>query len=353
MKLLILGGTIFLGRHLVEAALARGHEVALFNRGTRPLPWPDVEQLIGDRDVDIGAGLDALDGRRFDAVVDTSGYVPRLVGASAAKLADAVEHYTFISSISVYRDLAAKGIDESGALKTMDDPTDEDVMPNYGALKALCERAAEAALPGRCLHVRAGLIVGPFDETGRFGYWLQRVARGGDVLAPGRPDRPIQFIDVRDLAAWIVAMAEARRAGTYNATGPAARLTMEGLLMACRSASRSDARFTWVDDAFLVEHGVVPFTNMPLWLPPEVNGLLEVDVAKATADGLRCRPLATTIADTTAWLAGNTALSNAAAPTFGNAIAPHAGVPAERERALLDAWATSDRSVIPVSAGTQ
>jgi 2'-hydroxyisoflavone reductase len=350
MKLLILGGTIFLGRHLVEAALARGHEVTLFNRGTRPLPWPDVEQLIGDRDIDVAGGLDALDGRRFDAVVDTSGYVPRLVGASAAKLADAVEHYTFVSSVSVYRDLSATGIAESGALKTMDDPTDENVMANYGALKALCERAAEAAMPGRCLHVRAGLIVGPFDETGRFAYWLRRVAEGGEVLAPGRPDRPIQFIDVRDLVQWIVAMAEDRRAGTYNATGPAERLTMEDLLVACRSASGSDAHWTWVDDAFLVEQGVVPFTNLPLWLPPEVNGLLEVDVSKAMADGLRCRPLASTIADTMAWLGDEAASSDVPAPTFGNAIAPHAGLSAERERALLDAWAAADPFVIQALA---
>ena len=341
MKILILGGTIFLGRHIVEAALARGHEVTLFNRGTRPLPWSGVEQLVGDRDIDVAGGLEALDGRRWDAVVDTCGYVPRLVGAAASKLADSVGHYTFISSVSVYRELSRKGIDEGGELATMADPANEDVMASYGALKALSEQAAEAAMPGRCLHVRAGLIVGPFDETGRFGYWLRRIAEGGEVLAPGRPDRQVQFIDVRDLAQWIVAMAEARRAGVYNATGPALPLTMQDVLEACRSASRSDARFTWVDDAFLIDHEAAPFTNMPLWLPAEANGLIEVDVSKAIGDGLRCRPLSTTIEDTKAWLDACVASLHAPAPTLGNAIASRAGIPHERERALLDEWAAS------------
>ena len=334
MRLLILGGTVYLGRHLVDAALARGHAVTLFNRGTRSAPWPDVEQLVGDRD----GNLDALSGRTWDAVVDTSGYVPRLVGASAARLVDAVEHYTFVSSVSVYRDFSQKGIDEHAPLATIDDAANEDVATHYGALKALSEAAAETAMPGRCLHVRAGLIVGPFDETGRFAYWVRRVADGGEVLAPGAPDRQIQFVDVRDLAEWIVAMAERRHVGVHNVTGPAEPMTMADLLEACRSVSASDAHFTWVDDAFLVAHDVTPFSNMPLWLPPEVAGLLEVDVSKALAASLRCRPLAETIRDTAAWLMVST---SATAPTFASAIASRSGISRDRERALLAAWSAA------------
>ena len=321
MHLLVLGGTRFLGRHVVDAALARGHRVTLFNRGTRAVAWPGVETLVGDRD----GGLGVLDGRRFDAVVDTSGYVPRLVGESARRLADAVDHYTFVSSVSVYRDLERIGLDEDAAVRTVADPATEDVDAHYGALKAMCEAAVQRAMPGRTLSVRAGLLVGPFDESGRFDYWVRRVAAGGDVLAPGDPDRPIQLVDARDLADWIVAMAEARVAGVFNATGPAHRTTMGDLLDACRS-SADDARFTWVDDAFLVDAGVAPFTELPLWLPPSSNGLLRVDVSKAIEAGLRFRPLANTVRDTAQWLR--------AGPAPGRI----AGLVPERERALLAAW---------------
>lgn len=240
MKILILGGTLFVGRHLVEAAQARGHSVTLFNRGqTNPYAFPDVETLRGDRD----GALAALRGRRWDAVIDTCGYVPRIVRASATALADAVEHYTFIASGSVYADLSHGNIDEHALVETVADETTEDVAAHYGALKALCERAAEAAMPGRVLVVRAGLLVGPYDPLGRFIYWLRRVARGGVVLAPGRPERQIQLIHARDMADWIVRMAEGQQTGVYNVAGPDHKLTMEQLLETTRTATGSDAQF--------------------------------------------------------------------------------------------------------------
>src|SRR5262249_55921530 len=244
MKLLILGGTIFLGRYLVEAALAAGHDVTLFNRGQHnPELYPEVEKLRGDRD----GGLAALRGRRWDAVVDTSGYLPRVARASAELLADAVDHYTFISSISVYPHFRSLGTDESAPVDTLDDPNIEEVTgETYGPLKALCEQAAEQALPGRTLVIRPGLIVGPHDYSDRFTYWVRRVAQGGEVLAPERPDWHTQIIDVRDLAEWTLRMAERRLVGVYNATGPAYDLSFGQLLDTCRAVSGSDARFTWV-----------------------------------------------------------------------------------------------------------
>lgn len=327
MHLLVLGGTLFLGRHVVESALGRGHRVTLFNRGRNAVPWPEVEALVGDRD----GGLGALDGRRFDAVVDTSGYVPRLVGASARKLADAVDHYTFVSSVSVYRDLSRPGQDETAEVLTIDDPSDEDFRAHYGALKALSERAVDVAMPGRALHVRPGLIVGPFDASGRFDWWIRRMNDGGDVLAPGDPRRAIQLIDARDLATWIVTMAETKRIGTFNATGPDRPLMMADLLETCRSVTASDARFTWVDDALLVDQGVAPFTGMPLWLPSSSAGLLQFDVAKAIAAGLRFRPLADSVRDTAAWLRTREVVPQAAV-----------GLSPERECALLAAWRAID-----------
>ena len=236
MNLLILGGTIFLGRYLVEAALARGHQVTLFNRGQHNSElYPDVEKLRGDRD----GGLDVLRGRRWDAVVDTSGYVPRVVRASAELLADAVEHYTFISSISVYPHFRSVGLDESAPVGTLDDPTVEEITgESYGPLKALCEQAVEQALPGRTLVIRPGLIVGPHDYSDRFTYWVRRVAQGGELLAPAHPDWHTQIIDVRDLAEWTLRMVERRQTGVYNATGPEYDLTFGQLLETCRSGQR-------------------------------------------------------------------------------------------------------------------
>jgi len=327
MKLLILGGTVFVGRHLVEAALAHNHDVTLFNRGQHNAGlFPDMETLHGDRD----GGLDPLKGRRWDAVVDTCGYVPRVVRASADLLSGAVDHYTFISSISVYRDVSRPGVDESGAVGTLEDTTTEEVTGDtYGPLKALCEQAVEEAMPGRTLVVRPGLIVGPHDPTDRFTYWPHRVARGGDTLAPGRPDQPVQFIDARDLAAWTLRMVEARHTGIYNATGPADPLTMGGLLDVCNRELGGTARFVWVDEPFLLREEVGPWIELPLWIPDEMDmrGQSAIDCRKAIAAGLTLRPLAETVRDTLAWDATRPADTARAA-----------GLRPEREAELLDKW---------------
>lgn len=334
MKLLILGGTVFLGRHLVEAALARGHEVTLFNRGQHnPDLFPEVEKLRGDRD----GGLDVLRGRRWDAVIDTSGFLPRLVRASAELLAGAVEHYTFVSSISVYADFSPKALDEDAPVADLPDPAVEEVTgESYGGLKALCELAAERAMPGRVLNVRPGLIVGPFDPIGRFAYWLRRVSRGGEVLAPGRPQRAVQLIDARDLAEWLVRMGEARQAGVFNATGPDYALTMQGFLETIRASCRSQASFTWVGDSFLQEQEVVPFDELPFWLPDELNGALRVCIDRAIAAGLTFRPLGRTARETLAWLEEDAGPPAPAGRLQG--IELRTGMDPAREAALLQAW---------------
>lgn len=328
MKVLVLGGTAFLGRHIVEAALAGGHEVTLFNRGQRdPDAFADVEQLRGDRNGDLAE----VRGRRWDAVIDTSGYLPRQVQASAGLLADAVEHYIFISSISVYARLDQPGIDETAPVATLDAANVEEVTSEtYGALKALCEQAAEAAMPGRVLVLRPGLIVGPYDYMDRFPYWVGRVARGGEVLAPGQPGQPVQIIDARDIAGWSLRMAAARQVGVYNTTGPGERLTMGQLLEACKQVTGSDARFTWVDEAFLVAHEVGAWEELPLWVPSterDMVGILQVNIDKAVADGLRFRPLVHTVRDTWAWL-----------QTLPADRAWRAGLSTERETELLAQW---------------
>jgi 2'-hydroxyisoflavone reductase len=329
MKLLILGGTVFLGRHLVEAATARGHSLTLFNRGQHnPELFPQVEKLRGDRDGD----LSALQGRRWDAVIDTCGYLPRAVRASAELLADAVDHYTFISSISVYADFHTLAMNESAPVGTLADETVEEVTgETYGPLKALCEQAAERALPGRVLNIRPGLIVGPHDPTDRFTYWPVRVARGGEVLAPGRPHVPVQVIDGRDLAEWTVRMVEARQVGVYNATGPDYELTMERLLEQCKAVTDADARFVWVDEQFLLDNEVKPWMELPLWVAGDGNlaHLLRIDCRKAFATGLTFRPLAETIRDTLAW--------EATRPSEAEQER-RAGMKPEREAELLRAW---------------
>ena len=303
MKILILGGTVFLGRHLVMAAQARGHEVTLFNRGQHNAGiFPDVEKLRGDRQGD----LTVLRGRSWDAVIDTCGYVPRVVRASAELLADAVNHYTFISSISVYADFHQANMDESYPVgKLADESVEEVTGETYGPLKALCEQAVEAALPGRTLNIRPGLIVGPHDPSDRFTYWPHRIAAGGPVLAPAPATEPVQIIDARDLAAWNIRLVEAGKTGVYNATGPAYPLTMEDVLQTCVRVSGSDATLRWADAAFLLAEGVTPWTEMPLWVPNvdgSYDGFSTTDVGKAIRDGLTFCPLAQTVRDTLAWL---------------------------------------------------
>src|SRR3954462_8580630 len=257
MRILILGGTQFLGRHTVDAALARGHELTLFNRGqTRPELFPDVEELVGDRD----GNLDALRGRSFDAVVDTSGYVPRIVAETMDALG-AVGHYTFVSSISVYADLTTPPTEES-AVRELEQPTEE-WREAYGELKADCEDEVRARFPDAFVP-RPGLIGGPWDPTGRFTYWPQRFAAGGQVLAPTPAEGDTQGIDATDLAPWIVEAGEAGLAGTYNAVG--AVTPRRELLETCQAVTSVESEIVWVDAGFLVEHGVERWMDLPMWL---------------------------------------------------------------------------------------
>lgn len=306
MRILILGGTAFLGRALAEAGLAAGHRLSLFHRGqTNPDLFPQAEFLPGDRNGD----LKALQGRTWDAVIDTCGYFPNQVQASAGLLAGAVGRYTFISSISAYASTRTPGIDESAPLAQLpagvDPSTQREITgENYGPLKVLCEQAAEAALPGRTLIIRPGLIVGPYDRSDRFTYWPWRVAQGGEVLTPGDPERGLQFIDVRDLAEWTLRLVEAGAAGAFNADGLPEAVSMGALLAVCRQVSGSAARFTWAADEFLEENGVGPWVEMPLWIPrsnPDSAGFYAVSVQKALAAGLAFRPLSTSVADTLAY----------------------------------------------------
>src|SRR4051794_4779749 len=302
MRLLVLGGTTFLGRHIAEEALARGHELTIFTRGrTRPGLFPDAEELTGDRD----GGLDALGGRTWDAVVDCSGYVPRLVRDSARLLAPSVEHYVFISTVSVYADLGHAPISEDDPVGTLEDESVEEVTgETYGPLKALCERAVEEEFPGRCAVVRPGLIVGPYDPTDRFTYWPVRIADGGEVLAPGDPGAPAQWIDGRDVAAFALDLAERRGRGILNAVGPGAPAALGELLETCiREVGPAGTRLRWVDDALLLEQELEPWTDLPLWLggKEEYAGLERVSPDRALAAGLRHRPLAETVRDTLAW----------------------------------------------------
>jgi 2'-hydroxyisoflavone reductase len=319
MRILVLGGTLFLGRHIVDAALERGHEITLFNRGqTRPDLFPDVEKLRGDRDGDLAS----VAGRGFDAVVDTSGRVPRLVAETIDALGD-VGHYTFVSTISVYADLSTPPT-ESSPLAELKEPT-EVWEEAYGELKVLCENVVRERFPEAFIP-RPGLIVGPWDPTGRFTYWPTRLAAGGRVLAPLPPDADTQVIDVRDLAEWIVRAAEERLAGTYNAVGPVT--TRERLLETCRSVAGSDAELVWVDPDFLHAQGVEEWMELPLWLYDEkYRGMLSVDASPAFAAGLRTRPLDETVRDTLAW-----AMSAEAPSDFP------AGLDREKERAVLDGW---------------
>ena len=313
MKILIIGGGMFLGRRLVEAALARDHQVTIFNRGRHNDGVPsDVEILRGDRDGDVSA----LHGRRWDSVVDTCGYVPGSVRRVMEALdRDRVEHYTFVSSVSVYADFPPAGSDENQPVATMtaDQVAEAEAIATgtratartygamYGALKALCEQTAEQMMPGRVLNVRPGLIAGAYDYSDRFTYWVRRVSQGGDVLAPGRPERRVRVIDARDLADWIVHMAESRTSGIFNATGAEDGLTFGTMLDVCRRVSGSDARLRWVDEPTVLERGVQPWSELPLWIPAAHNGIFEVCNDKAIAHGLRFRSLADTVRDTLNW----------------------------------------------------
>ena len=322
MRLLVLGGTSFVGRHLVLAARAAGLEVTLFNRGqTNPGLFGDLEHITGDRERD----LHLLRGRQWDAILDVNGYVPRIVGATAHGLAQYCGHYTFISTISVYGDVGKKGPKETSPLATLKEDTEEVTGETYGALKAQCEAFVREVIPDRALVVRPGLIVGPHDPTERFVRWIRRASDGDDVLAPGDPRRQVQFIDARDLADWTVRQIVARSSGTYNAVGPAAPLSMGELLHTCVDVTNAGARLTWVDEQFLLDSGVSPWTDLPLWLPAETNGMLCADNARAVEAGLTFRPLEDTVRATLRW-------------DSARADRGVAGMPVEREREVLAAW---------------
>ncbi len=332
MRLLVLGGTKFLGRAVVGAALERGIEVTLFNRGrTNPALFPGVETLTGDRHGD----LSALEGRSWDAVVDPSGYVPRVVRASTELLRGSVGHYVFVSSISVYAFPLPAWFDESAPRVVLDADTEEVTGESYGPLKARCEDVVREVFARAFTIVRAGLIVGPHDPTGRFTYWPERLARGGEVLAPGDPDRFVQFVDARDLGEWLVRVAEERVVGDFNATGPEPRVTMVELLDACRDVARSAAELVWVPEEFLLAEGAGPWMELPLWLPQADASVLQVDVSRALAAGLAFRPLRTTIADTLAWARDG---GDAGGDLASGTSLDEAGLRPEKEAALLAAW---------------
>ncbi|HZM21883.1 MAG TPA: NAD-dependent epimerase/dehydratase family protein [Anaerolineales bacterium] len=327
MNILIIGGTRFLGRHLVDSALARGHNVTLFNRGkSNPDLFLNIETIHGDREYD----MDKLAGREWDAVIDTSGYVPRIVRLSAQNLEGSVRHYVFISSISVYATFSKVGIDENDPVGKIEDESFEEITgESYGPLKALCEKAVRDVFgENRALIIRPGLIVGPNDPTDRFTYWPVRVARGGDVLAPEKPDAPVQIVDVRDLSDFIIKLIEENASGIYNATGPDYDLTMGALLDASKQVSKSDARFHWASVEFLAENKVEAWSDMPVWLPSSGDeaGISRVDVSKAINAGLKFRPLEETVRNTLEW-----------AKTRSPDHEWRAGLSAEREAEVLAA----------------
>ncbi len=334
LRILILGGTGFLGPATVRVAQARGHTLTLFNRGkSRTELFPDVERLQGDRYSDISA----LKGREWDVVIDNFAYVPRVVTEAAELLKDAVKQYVLISSISVYPHYTKPEMDETAPLATVDPaiveqiPTHREVKEHYGAMKALCEQAAEKVMPGRVLNIRPGLIVGPEDPSDRFTYWPVRVARGGEVLAPNSEKDFVQVIDVRDLAEWLVHCVEQRTMGVFNADRPAGSLTIGELLATCKQVSGSDARFTWVPTAFLAEQKVEPWSDMPVWAPVEGEdvGFGQISTKKAAAAGLKHRPLSETVRDTLAWFQ---TLPEERRQTM------RAGISPEREAQVLQAW---------------
>jgi 2'-hydroxyisoflavone reductase len=325
MRILILGGTVFLGKALTDAALAAGHDVTHLNRGKTSPPDARVRTILGDRSDD---GALAKARGPWDAVIDTSGYLPQAVRKSAQAMRETAGRYCFVSSISAYR---GEGYGEDAPLIAALEHEPEAMTPEtYGALKAMCEAIVRAELGSAAVIVRPGLIVGPNDPTDRFTYWPVRVARGGLVAAPGRPGRTVQFIDVRDLAEWMVALLERGTPGRFNASGPVKPISMEKVLETCRSASGSDAVFEWIDERFLDTQGVAPWKDMPLWIPeadPKSGDFMAVPIERALATGLAFRPLAETIADTLAW--------DRTRPTGRQW---KAGLAASREADLLSAW---------------
>jgi nucleoside-diphosphate-sugar epimerase len=335
MRLLVLGGTRFVGRAIVEEALRRGHEVTTFNRGQTGVDLAGVEAVHGDRESSDDLHR-LVAGRSWDLVVDTSGYVPRVVGDASRALVGRTERYVFLSTISVYPDWPAKGISEAspvyeGSPDVGGSAADEASWSatQYGTYKAGCERAVVEIFGDRALVLRPGVILGPHENVGRLTWWLGRMARGGRVLGPGNPDRSIQPIDVRDVARFALDLAESGQAGAFNVAAPKEHATFGSMLAHCAHATNSDGGLVWVDDEFLVEQGVRQWTEIPLWRVHE--GTWDVDTTMARAAGLTCRPLAETVRDTWAWM------GEGGGPAPYDRQAQHGPSP-ERERQLLALW---------------
>jgi 2'-hydroxyisoflavone reductase len=338
LRILILGGTGFTGPYQVRYALARGHEVTLFNRGRRPRKWPGpVEELVGDRNT---GDLKALAGREWDVCIDNPTTLPFWVRDAGQVLEGKVPHYVFISTLSVYASDREPGQDETAplapykgkdAMKETNETLRADVEALYGPLKALSEKEAEKWFPGITTVIRPGLIVGPGDESDRFTYWPVRLDRGGDVLAPGDGTDPVQYVDARDLAEWTVRVAEARTLGTFNAMGPAFDLTMGDMLCGIRAATTAGAKLHWVPTDFLEQQKVSAWGDMPAWVPGtgETAGFGRRKNARAVAAGLTFRPLAETALDTLAWFRSLPAERQAQL---------RAGIKPERETQVLEAW---------------
>jgi 2'-hydroxyisoflavone reductase len=333
MRVLVLGGTRFLGPAVVSAALARGDQVTTFTRGVSGEPPAGVSALHGDRS--DPQALEVLRGREFDLVVDTCGYVPAEVGEAAARLAGGCGHYVFVSTINVYPGSPEQPVRSDSAVH--DCPPDAREAPPeltgaaapYGYLKAGCERAVEVYFPGRHTLVRAGLLVGPRDNSGRLTWWIGRIARGDRVPVPGRPEVNLSFVDVRDLAGWMLGAGTAGHVGPFNATGPADMTTYGEVFEACRVVTGSDAELVWIPEDVITAAGIEPWTELPLWVPSSYRYIFDVDVQPILKAGLRLRPVADTVADTWAWQRG--------VAEMPQGFDPRSGLTPDQEAALLAA----------------
>jgi 2'-hydroxyisoflavone reductase len=331
MEFLIIGGTSFLGRAAAQEALKRGHRVTTFNRGRTGSDVPGVEAVRGDREHEDD--LAQLAGRRFDGVIDTCGFVPRVVGRSAAVLRDVATHYVYVSSTSATSTWPARPTPDGADGQ----PCASDAGPDdgdYGVLKAGCERAVTEVYGGRATVMRAGLILGPHENVGRLPWWLSRMGRGGEVLAPGDPDLPMQLVDARDLAAFAVGAIERQTGGTFNTTGPRGNATMGSWLGAACDVTGAGARLTWVDDEFLVAREIDEWQELPLWLPRGQDGdaVWDIETAAAETAGLRSRPVTETVRDTWAWMVADGVTGDADGKFRGHGIAP------DKEAAILAEW---------------
>ncbi len=340
LEILVLGGTGLIGPPMVEYALARGHKLTLFNRGkTNSHLFPEVERITGDRNDDISALEKAVaDGRRWDVVIDNTASIPRWVSESAGLLAGAADLYLYTSSISAYADSSIPGADETAAVGRISAEDEAGVLTtkditgeNYGPLKARCEEETRKAFPDRAVVVRPGLIVGPGDYSDRFSYWPIRIFRGGEVMAPGNPDDPVQFIDCRDLGEWYIRLVENKAVGTYNGTGPRSPMSIAGMLHGIRAAVDNEISFTWVEADFLEKHEVQPWMEMTVWVPPvgEYAGFSASSIRRALDAGLTFRPLADT---------AKTTMDYWNSLPEERRAKPKAGLSAEKEKQVLAAW---------------